>query len=114
MNPTENNGARANGAGPKPIDWFVYSLLQSTGQIQLIADHMVRFDEATNNHAESSIDETLQELISDTLDRLLDRDPEEYAAAAVLLADARKAIEEEVLLVEPGAFEDDCWRPEAA
>ena len=112
MNTNENHAARNNGTGTKPLDWFVYSLLQSTGQIQLMADHMLRFDEATNSHSDQSIDDTLQELITDTVGRVLDRDPEEYAAAAVLLADVRKAIEEDVLLVEPGAFYDeDCWPP---
>ena len=106
MSIIDNNGTPTNGSGTKPLDWFIYSLLQSTGQIQLIADHMVRFDAAAGNHPGTSIDDTLQELITDTIDRMLDRDPEEYAAAAVLLADVRKAIEDDMFLVEPGAFDE--------
>ena len=98
----------ANGSNGhvKPHEWFVHSLLQSAGQIQLMVDHMVTYDAATGNVSPQTIDETLQELISGTVAHVLDRDPEEYAAAAVLLADVRKAIEDEIVLVEPGAFDE--------
>jgi hypothetical protein len=101
---TNKNGH--NGRSTKPHEWFVASLLQSAGQIQLMVHHMLSYDAATGNESDQTIDETLQELITDTVGRLLDRDSEEYAAAAVLLADVRKAIEDEIYLVEPGAFDD--------
>ena len=107
----ENNGAHSNGAATKPREWFVHSLLQSSVQIQLILQHMLRFDIDTGNRSDVGIPEVLQELISGTLEHELDRDPEEYAAAAVLLADVRKAIEENMYVVGPGAFEDE-WPPD--
>ncbi len=99
MNINASNGTT------KPHEWFVSSLLQSAGQIQLMGQRMLSYDLATGNESPHTIDETLQEVISGVVHHVLDRDPEEYAAAAVLLADVRKAIEDDVLFIEPGAFD---------
>ena len=103
MSNNPNNGRRASGQATSPLEWFVDSLLQSAGQIQLIVHHMLRYDADTESQSETTIDETLRWLIRDALKHALEREPRDYAAAAVLLADVRKAIEDEIYLVDPAS-----------
>jgi hypothetical protein len=85
----------------KPLDWFVDSLLQTSGQLMLIVDHMARH---ASDAAPKSIDETLRELLSSVLEsELQGRDPSEFATAASLLAEVRHLIGDELFLVEDAA-----------
>jgi len=83
-----------------PLDWFVNSLLQSTGQLMLIVDHMARHP---NEAADAEpFDDVLRTLLGGVLeDTLGERDPADLAAAAALLADAREVIGNELYLVDP-------------
>lgn len=110
MNTNDTSRARTNGAGATPREWFVHSLLRSSVQIQMILQHMLSFDVETGNRSDVGIPAVLEELICGTLEHQLDRDPEDYAAAAVLLADVRKAVEENMVVVDPAAFGD--WPPD--
>ena len=84
----------------KPLQAFVDSLLQSTGQLMVIVDHMQRYP---SDSAERSIDEALRTLLADVLEIKLERRrPAEFAAAASLIDSAREAIGGEILLAEPG------------
>ncbi len=88
-----------------PLDRFVSSLLQSTGQLMLIVDHMARYPN-TAPDAEA-FDDVLHRLLRDTLAEALDgHDPAALAAAAALLADARKAIGDDIFLVDPEELTD--------
>jgi hypothetical protein len=85
-----------------PLEWFVDSLLQNAGQLMLIIDHMARYP--SDDEDESSFDEVLRMLLTEALEPAYRRrDPGEFANAAALLAEARHAIGEELVLVEPGA-----------
>jgi hypothetical protein len=82
-----------------PLDWFVDSFLQSTGQMMLIVDHMSRYP---SDDSAEPFDETLRRLVAGVLEAEFQRrDPQEFAAAAALLATARELIGEEIFLVEP-------------
>jgi len=98
-----NGSTPPNGKPTHPLEWFVASLLQSTAQIQLIVHHMLRFEAETGIVPETTIDESLRRLLTDTLRRGLKRAPGEYAAAAALLDDTSEVIENEIYLVEPGS-----------
>ena len=88
-----------------PLDWFVSSLLQSTGQLMLIVDHMARHPSTAP--AAESVDDVLHRLLRDTLADALDaHEPAALAAAAALLADAREVIGEEIFLVDPEELTD--------
>jgi hypothetical protein len=89
-----------------PLDWFVNSLPQSTGQLMLIVDHMARHPDTAPDAR--PFDDVLRELIKGVLeDRLDDKRPADLVGAAVLLADVRELIDDELLLVDPKGFEDD-------
>lgn len=86
---------------PNPLESFVDSLLQNAGQLMLIIDHMARYP---SDEAESTFDDVLRRLLTDALEPAYrQRDPGEFANAAALLVEARKAIGEELVLIEPGA-----------
>jgi hypothetical protein len=89
-----------------PLDRFVNSLLQSAGQLMLIVDHMARYPDTAPDAR--PFDDVLHELIRGVLeDRLDDRKPADLVGAAVLLADLRELIDDQLLLVDPEGFEDD-------
>lgn len=83
-----------------PLEWFLNSLLQSTGQLMLIVDHMARHpNEAPDAEP---FDDVLRTLLHDVLeDTIGQRDPADLAAAAALLGDAREVIGNELFLVDP-------------
>jgi hypothetical protein len=95
--------ANSNGS-TKPIEWFVNSLLQIAGELMLIIDHMARHP---SPESEERFDAVLRRLLSETLAQELDHEPAQYAGAAVLLAEVRGAIEENIFLVDPDAFGDE-------
>lgn len=83
-----------------PLEWFVDALLQNAGQLMLIIDHMARYP---SDEAESTFDDVLRMLLTEALEPAYRRrDPGEFASAAALLGEARHAIGEELVLVEPG------------
>ena len=89
-----------------PLATFVDSLLQSTGQLMLIVDHMAR--SPTADSGGESFDGVLRRLLNDVLSKgLADRPPTEYAAAATLLAEVRDVISDEIYLVDPEEPPDD-------
>jgi hypothetical protein len=91
-----------------PLGWFVNSLLQSTGQMTLIIDHMAR--SANDGPDAEPFDAVLRRLFNEVLSKgLADRPPEHFATAAALLADARQVIADEIYLVDsapPGDLDD--------
>jgi hypothetical protein len=111
-----DRGANPQGAGPltgmtdtettSPLGWFVNSLLQSTGQMTLIIDHMAR--NASEAPDAEPFDAVLRRLFNEILAKgLAGHPPAHFATAAALLADARDVIADEIYLVEPGEPLDD-------
>ena len=87
-----------------PLDWFVDALLQSTGQLMLIVDHMSRYP---SDDAEPSFDAILRELLADALEPAYrERDPADFASAAAVMVEARSAIADELVLVDPDTGAD--------
>jgi hypothetical protein len=83
-----------------PLDWFVNSLMQSAGQLMLIVDHMAAHQDTSPDAR--PFDEVLRELITTALEEhLKDREATDLVGAAVLLADVREVIGNELLLVDP-------------
>jgi hypothetical protein len=90
----------ARSESTKPLDWFVDSLLQTSGQLMLTVDHMARFP---GNGDGKSAPEVLRELLVGALEQELEAfDPSELASAATLLAEAARVVGDELFLVEPG------------
>jgi hypothetical protein len=84
-----------------PLDWFIDALLQNAGQLMLIIDHMARYP---SGDTESSFDDVLRRLLAEVLEPgYRRRDPGDFASAAALLVEARNTIDEQLVLVEPGA-----------
>ena len=108
--PRQCRGANWRTPGPQPgmteidasnpLDSFINSLLQSTGQLMLIVDHMARHP---NEEPDAEgFDDVLRHLLRGTLeDALGGRDPADLAGAAALLADTRELIAAEIFLAEP-------------
>jgi hypothetical protein len=89
-----------------PLDWFVNSLLQSAGQLMLIVDHMARYPNTAPDAP--PFDDVLRDLIRGALEgRFKDREPAKLVDAAVLLADVREVVGNELLLVDPQALEEE-------
>ena len=88
-----------------PLDRFVNSLLQSAGQLMLIIDHMARYPNPAPDAP--PFDDVLRDLIKSALeDGLKDRKPADLVGAAVLLADVRDLIGNELFLVDPQGLEE--------
>jgi hypothetical protein len=84
-----------------PLEWFIDALLQNAGQLMLIIDHMARYP---SGGTESSFDDVLRRLLAEALEPgYRRRDPGDFASAAEVLVEARNAIDDQLVLVEPGA-----------
>jgi hypothetical protein len=89
-----------------PLDWFVNSLLQSTGQLMLIVEHMASYPDTSPDAR--PFDDVLRDVVRDALqDALKDRKPADLVGAAALLADVRELIGNELFLVDPRGFDDE-------
>lgn len=67
----------------------------------LIIDHMSRYP---SGDAERSVDDVLRDLLAGVLEPAYrKRDPRDVATAATLLDEARSAIADELILVEPNS-----------
>jgi hypothetical protein len=84
---------------PTPaVEAFVQAILQSAGQIQLIADHMLRHYNADAD----PIPDVLQRLLTGILVALMQRHGDaDVGTAAQMLTAATELIADELYLVEP-------------
>ena len=92
---------------PHPsVDRIAGSLVEWAGAGTLIIDHMTRSAAAGLSTTEASVPEVLTDLVRMTLAPLAGRHPEEdLETAAAVVADAIETLGEELLLVDPSAFE---------
>jgi hypothetical protein len=77
---------------------YVHSLLECTGQLMVILDHMARHE---NPDAPASIDETLTRLLTEVLEEEADVPASDLETAGAVLAATSQAIEDGLFLVEP-------------
>lgn len=92
---------------PHPsVDRIARSLVEWAGAGTLIIDHMSRSAAAGLATSETSFPDVLTDLVRMTLAPLAGRHPEaDLETAAAVVADAIETLGQELLLVEPGAFE---------
>jgi hypothetical protein len=83
---------------PDPLTRYVGALLQVSGQLRRVIDHMARHE---SPHAEEPPNEVLARLLREILDPEFDEREPELTAAARALADTSETIERELYLVEP-------------
>jgi hypothetical protein len=77
---------------------YVQSLLECSGQLMVILDHMARHE---NPDAPASIDETLTRLLTEVLEDEADLPTSDLDTAGAVLAATSQAIEAGLFLVEP-------------
>jgi hypothetical protein len=79
---------------------YVHSLLECTGQLMVILDHMARHE---NPDAPASIDDTLTRLLTEVLEDEADVPASDLETAGGVLAATSQAIEDGLFLVEPSS-----------